>query len=382
MRAWLPVTLGLLLAFELACSSESVSSGDDATGGRRELPPPAAGEAGAVGLEPGTELRIPVSASAPTYVALGGPGVLELEGDATQSDAWDLAFQGWNVQTNGGISGPGKAWSFGPAPYYYLYFPDDPLDVPLKIVDHPSGAFRRWYAYGADHGLFSRFHVYGVQSRGRKYKLQVLGYRGQLDGVAVNALYRLRYAEVTPEGSGELVDIANLDATAAGDPLDPEQPSTCLVLASGEQLRLTPAESRASEEWDLCFRRDAISVNGGAGGPGGVEAVDLDADSTDSEVPDEVMKLTASSELARFEATDYAALDADELDYRGDEATSAFTGRFYLEGEPRSANRDASFLVAGAGGDSTYFVAFSEFIGADEDSPGTLVLRVVAAASP
>ena len=381
MRVWVSVALTLGLTAQLACSSESVSSGDDATGGRREVPPPPTGEAGDdAGAQPGTELRIPVTAEAPAYVSLATPELVEVD-DARGSDAWDLAFQGWNVFTNGGISGSGEGWSFGPAAYYYLYFPNDPIDVPLKIADHPGGAFLRWYAYGDDHGLFSRFHVYAVRSRDRLYKLQVLGYRGQISGVAVNALYRIRYAEVSADGSGELVDISNIDATANNDPTNPNEPSTCLALASEEQFRLTPGEARESPDWDLCFRRDAISVNGGVGGPGGVEAVDLDAASTDSEDVNEVMALTASSQLGRFEAADYAALTAPGLEYRGDEITSAFTGRFYLEDAPRSANTDSSWLVAGPDGQSTYFVAFSRFVGASEDSPGSIVLRVVPAAS-
>jgi hypothetical protein len=384
MRVWVPraacaLTLGLLA--QLACSSESVSSGDDATGGRREVPPPPTGEGGDdVGVQPGTELRIPVNADTPTYVSLATPELVEVD-DPAGSDAWDIAFQGWNVFTNGGISGSGLGWSFGPAAYYYLYFPNDPIDVPLKIVDHPGGAFLRWYAYGDDHVLFSRFHVYGVRSRGRLYKLQILGYRGQASGVSVNALYRVRYAEVDETGSGEVVDISNIDATANNNAVDPNEPSTCLELATEEQFMLTPAESRESEDWDLCFRRDTISVNGGVGGPGDVEAVDLDAAQTDSEVVDDVMKLTASGELARLEATDYAALTAPGLDYRGDEVTSAFSGRFYLEDVPRSANVDTSWLVAGPDGETRYFLAFSRFIGAGADSPGTVVLRVVPAAS-
>jgi hypothetical protein len=378
-------TLGLTAQLVLACASESVSSGNDATGGRREIPPPSAdggdGEGGAFGAQPGSELRIPVGSDEPTYVALGAPEVVEIEGDAASSDAWDLGFLGWNIVTNGGISGSGQGWSFGPAPYYYLFFPDDPIDVPLKIADHPGGAFLRWYAYGPDHGLYSRFHVYGVRSRDRLFKLQILGYRGEVQGVAVSALYRVRYAEVTEGGSGELVDLSNIDATANGNAADPDEPSTCLALATEERLRLTPAQALESAEWDLCFRRDVISVNGGVGGPGGVEAVDLDSSSTDTEDVNEVMERTASGELERLENADHDALTAPALEYRGDEVTSGFTGRWYLEGQPRTPNLDATWMVVGADGESTYFVAFNEFVDADEDSPGTVVLRVVPVAS-
>jgi hypothetical protein len=213
------------------------------------------------------------------------------------------------------------------------------------------------------------------------FKLQVLGYRGQVNGVSVNALYRVRYAEVSEGGEAELVDISNIDATANNDAANPDEPSTCLALATEGQSKLTPAEARESEDWDLCFRRDVISVNGGVGGPGGVEAVDLDAAETDGESVDDVMKRTASGELSRLEATSYDDLSASGLDYRGDEATSAFSGRFYLEDVPRSANVDTAWLVAGPDGETRYFIAFSRFIDPSAESPGTVVLRVVPLAS-
>ena len=385
MKTRLLVVLVICLSSHLlgACASEVLPSAGEGSGGRPTVPePPAAGngEAGEVGNQPGLELRVPVSAGEATFVRLSEPEVIELDGAASDDSlAWDLAFQGWNVFTNGGVSGPGGGWSFGPSEYYYLFFPDDVIDVPLPIPDRASGAFLGWYAYnGADHLVYSRFHVYGVRSSGRLYKLQVLGYRGQVQGTLLNALYRVRYAEVTPDGSGPLVDIGNIDATANGDALNPDEPSTCLDLATAEQLALTPREAGESLTWDLCFRRDVITVSGGEGGPRGVEAVDLDAQSTAGESIEDLVERTASSELARFEETTHDTLTAPGLDYRGDVATSAFSGRWYVEGDPRTPVVDKSWLVVGPDGESRYYLAFTAFENASADSPGTVVLRVQA----
>jgi hypothetical protein len=367
----------------LACSSEAVSSEDpEGSGGRSNVPqPPSAGSSGTGEDLPGLELRVPVRADETSYVSLAQPEVIELDEDPLASNAWDLAFRGWDVFTNGGISGGGSGWSFGPTEYYYLYFPGDSIEVPFPIPDRASGAFLGWYAYGPDHGLFSRFHVYGVRSGDRLYKLQVLGYRGEVQGTAVNALYRVRYAEVSADGEGPLVDLSNLDATANNNALDPNEPSTCLDLASQQTFELTPDQAAESEDWDLCFRRDVITVNGGVGGPRGVEAVDLDAANTEQETIEQVMALTAQSQLARLESTTYEMLSAPGLDYRGDTVMSAFSGRWYEDGDPRSPVLDKSWLVVGPDGETRYYIVFTEFEDARPDSPGTVVLRVQAVAS-
>ncbi len=381
MRHWVLGAVAAVLMSALGCSSESVSSDEaSATGGRSSTPPSRGGTGnGAAGAEsgPGELLRVSVSADQPSFVDLDGPAVTEEESPG-ESTEWDLSFHGWNVQTNGGVSGPGKGWSFGPISYYYLEFPEDPIDAPLEIVDHAGGAFQNWYVYAEDHGLYSRYHVYGVRTPRGLFKLQILGYRGEVEGAPVSALYRLRWAEVSEDAEGEPQELSNLDATANGDATNPDEPSTCLVLATGEELRLTPEQALGSKDWDLCFRRDAISLNGGVGGPGEVEAVDLDAADTSSENDDEeaVIARTPSTELERFEATDYARLTARGVLYAPDGVVSGFTGRWYEAGEPPLPSLDA-WLVEGAEGLSSFLVAFDGFEGADENGPGTVLLRVV-----
>ncbi|MFO7178771.1 MAG: HmuY family protein [Pseudomonadota bacterium] len=325
----------------------------------------------------GNELRIRVSASATTLVRLATPEVIDVDGTPDESLEWDLAFQGWDVFTNGGVSGPGSGAAFGPLPTFYLLFPDEPLDVPFLIADRTGGAFVGWYAYGGGaHSVYSRHHVYGIETGDRRYKLQILGYYGDVEGVPVSALYRIRYAEVTEDGVGPTELVENLDATANGAPTDPDEPSGCLALASGKTLALTPDEMRSSTAWDLCFRRDAVSVNGELGGPGDVSAVDLDAAETEDETLDEVRERTAESELPRFEAVDHAALTARHLEYRGDRVTSAFTNKWF-DRSTREPRLDVAWYVVGADGRSKYFVAFTGVEDAKGDAPGTIVLRVV-----
>lgn len=325
----------------------------------------------------GEELRVPVSATGKTLVRLATPEVFDLDGTPEESLEWDLAFQGWDVFTNGGASGPGSGAAFGPLPPFYLLFPDEALDVPFLIADRTGGAFAGWYAYGGSaHSLYSRYHVYGVETGERRFKLQLLGYYGDVDGVPISGLYQIRYAEVTEDGVSPTELVEDLDATANGAPADPDERSGCLVLASGERLALTPDEMQSSTEWDLCFRRDAISVNGELGGPGDVAAVDLDAADTEDETLDEVRERTAESELPRFDAVDDDALTAPHLDYRGDRITSAFTNKWFDPTE-RTPRLDVAWYVVGADGKSKYFVAFTGIEAAEDDSPGTIVLRVV-----
>jgi hypothetical protein len=324
-----------------------------------------------------------VSATEPTYLKLAIPEVVTPSNPQTSSD-WDLAFVGYDVLTNGGISGSGAGAAFGPLDVSAFAFADEPVDVPFWIVDAAGGVFWRWYAYdGSSHTLYSRYHVYGLRTGGKLYKLQVLGYYGDVQGAPVSALYQLRYAEVTPDGSGETREIMDLDATLDGKDPGPDVPGGCLTLASGETSTLTPNEAKASRDWDICFQRESISVNGDLGGPGDVTGIDLQADDTDDEALALVKKRTAGSEEPRFDATDQAALDSPELAFHGDGVTSAFTGKWAELGEDPPVPKPATaFIVRAADGKSRYLVAVDSFDGATRDTPGTVTLSVVPSVTP
>lgn len=330
----------------------------------------------------GDGLEVEVRADERTFVDLDEPAVIEVD-EPDASLEWDLAFQGFEITTNGGVSGPGAGSAFGPLPEYYFFFPDEAIDAPFLIEDKAGGAFLGWYVYdGSDHTIYTRYHVYGVRSGGRLFKVQLLSYYGEVMGAPVSALYQLRYAEVTVDGVGRTQVLTNVDATVDGDVGDPTLPSAVLSLASGESRRISPDEAQGDLDWDLAFRRDSVTVNGGLSGPGDVTAVDLDATAMPESLED-VKALTASDGLARFDAVDRTALEAEELAYRGDGVTSAFSGKWAdTEADPPEPNSGTGFLVVGADGESRFLVGFDAFSGANSRSPGTVTLYVHRSPAP
>jgi len=316
----------------------------------------------------GTLLEFEVPATGRIFLDLSEPAVVQA-GDSLE---WDLAIEGYDVYTNGGASGPGAGASFGPlsAP---TFLSDSAPAVPFLTRDEPGGAFLRWYAYdGSDHSVLSRFHVYGIREGERFFKVQVLSYYAEESGAPVSGAFTVRYAEVTESGAGPTRVASALDAT------EEQEATECLELGSGESLRFTAEEARVSEAWHLCFRRESISVNGGSAGPRGVDAVDLDAASTDSELLDDVRRRTAQSELARFEAVDRERLTDPSLSYRPDGVTSAFSGRWLRTDGTAAEPQDHVWFVLGADGLSRYLVRFDGFSGASAESPGRVALRVKA----
>jgi hypothetical protein len=352
----------------IACGSDPLKPQDPGSGGC---------ETTAAGCPQTTTIPVEVSADQPTFVKLGVPAVVSV-GDAKTSRDWDLSFQGYEVSTNGGISGPGVGAAFGPLAASYFAFPDEPVDVPFLIEDRAEGAFLRWYAYdGETHTIYSRHHVYGLRSNDVFYKLEVLSYYGEVAGAPVSALYRVRYAEVGEDENGETRDVSGIDGTVDGGSTAPDAPSGCLTLATGERRLLRPAEASESTDWDVCFRRDAISVNGELGGPGEVTAVDL-APNTNEPVAD-VKGFTAENTEEAFDAVDHAVLSDPALEYRGDYRTSAFTNKWVdRSSDPPVPVMSSAWLVVGADGISRYLVGFQSFDGATAEAPGRLELYVHA----
>jgi hypothetical protein len=326
----------------------------------------------------GKELRIQVEVDRPTLVQLSTASEIHVAGAYQAASDWDLVFQGWEIFTNGGVSGAGKGSAFGPLPFTHFLAAEDPTDVPFLIEDKAAGAFRDWYAYDEKwHTLYSRFHAYGVRRGDRVFKVQLLGYYGEVQGAPISALYQLRYAEVTPGAKGSLVVVKNLDATAGGLGGDTNAPSACLTLATGEQQSLTPKAALESPSWDLCFRRDSVSVNGGLGGPGGVTAVDLDAAETEGETLDSVKVRTPEAEAGSFDAVSFATLTATAPQYRGDRIVSAFTDAWVDSSlEPPTLAHDSTWLVVGADGKSRYLLGFMALESSTAETAGAVVMRI------
>jgi hypothetical protein len=346
--------LGLLL-LAVACSEETGEPNGDGGGG--------------------TPLAVAVNASGKTFVDLTAPAVVTVA-DPLASYDWDVAFEGYDVFTNSGASGPGLGGAFGPLDPEEFDSGERP-PVPFLFEDGIGGAFVRWWAYDStEHVLYSRFHVYGLRDGDRLFKVQILSYYGEVAGAPVRAIYRLRWAEVTP-GGGVMPtqELSDMDGTAGGVEGAPDAPSECLDLASGSRQMLSPAAALASSDWHLCFRRDTISVNGELGGPRGTTGVDVDRARSSSDEPlDVVMTRTAESELMRFEAETYETLADPALVYRGDRVVSVFETRWFAAGAPRTP-RDWAWMVEGPDG-AIFVLKFDAFEGATPETPGLIQLRV------
>jgi hypothetical protein len=356
--------LGLLAI--LASCSEEVGSGAQNQNG-----PADAGGTPEGAFNAGEELRIPVPESGRVYVKLSSPPAVVAPADPATDKTWDLAFEGLEVYTNSGPSGPGAASAFGPLdPIVFLE--NVAPDVPFLSMDKAGGAFIRWYMYeGAPyHALYSRFHVFGVKDGDKLYRVQILGYYGKRDGVPVSALYRIRYSEVG-QPPKEAID---LDGTAGGPSPKPDAPSECIDLGTDRRMMLTPAQARESSAWHLCFRRENVSVNGELGGPRGVGAVDFDAEKTATEKLEDVIERTPESELGRFEAVTAETFEGHT--FRGDRIVSAFSGLWTAKNANPPAPGNHAWLVVGADGKTRYLVGFVKFEGARTTSPGTIVMRV------
>lgn len=349
-------TLFLLIPFAWACSS---------SGGN-------GGAAGAPNVDSvyseTTPLDVAVPASGRVYVRLAAPELV-----AEDAGDWDLAFEGYEVFTNSGPSGSGKGEAFGQLDILALLDPESPAP-PFTWPDKAGGAFLDWYEYdGKSHGLFGRYHVYGVRRDEQLWKVQILSYYSEQDNTAVSGLYRLRYARLAPEPS--VTEELEIDGTAGGLSGGVDSASGCLDLETGSVSQLTATEARESSDWDLCFRRDSISVNGEVGGPRGVTAADLQAAETAEETLADLQKKTAQSELSRFDAADESSFAG--LTFRGDHVVSAFEIGHWLKPDtdpPEPAH--AAWLVVGSDGKSRFLTAFERFENPTATSPGTIALHV------
>lgn len=343
------LAFALVLASLLGCRSKKIG-GDTSE-------PASGSDAG------GSQLELTVGPDRRTFVDLATPAVVDLEGSGASSLAWDLAFQGRDVFVNGGVSGPGNARAFGPLSSP-TFLSDTAPDVPLLLQDRAGGALLDWYKYaGATHRLFSRYHVYGIKDGERLYKLQIVSYYGDELGAPVPALYHVRYAEVTSNEVLPTHDVDHIDATAGGTQEDPSQPSGCLDFDSERTRALTPAEAATSSEWQLCFRREGVLVNGGLSGPRGMQAVDLEAAQTAEETEAEIEQRTAMTEQEAFDRVDAATLQDPSLAYAADGVVTAFGRRWLKGGSDPLELSDSAWLVIGVNGSTKYLLEFNQLGG-------------------
>jgi hypothetical protein len=371
----LMIVAGMLLSFGCKNEASEPEGSNPGTGGAA-----GSGSGGSSGFDagdlPGTDVTVTVPATGRVFVDLDAPAVITPPNDGMDSFEWDIALSGWDVFTNSGPSGPGTGKAFGPLEVL-AYFSDTPPEVPFLTEDKTGGAFLEWYDYdGAFHALYTRFHVYGVKRADKYYKVQILGYYGDVSGAPVSGIYSMRYAEVTPSGIGPTQVIEDIDGTAGGPSGSESAPSACVTLATGTVTPLAPDAAMASSDWDLCFRRTTISVNGELGGPGGVGSADLDGDKTAAETLAENQQKTADGELAHFDAVDYAALTASGVVYRGDRIVSAFSDHWVDPTTTPPTFGNGCWRVVGANGEINHMLVFTNIEGYSATAAGNVTLRV------
>lgn len=353
---------GLLLL--TACSEEVGTPNSSGT-----TPPPS---------DPGKLLDVPVPQQGRVFVSLDEPAIVTPAGDGSMDTSWDIAFENFDAFTNSGVSGSGDGGAFGPLDIA-TYDEGKAPNIPFLTKDATGGPFRDYWAYDPmAHVLWVRYHVFGVREGDKLWKVQILGYYGEQQGAPIAALYRLRWAEVTANGSGATKELVDVDGTAGGSQPSDDTPSECLDLGTGVRVFHTPAEARVSNDWHLCFRRADINVNGELGGPRNVTAVDVHADESKSESLAVLKTRTDMTELPRFDSVGFAELNQAKLVWRGDRVLSAFSEYWVEPGSNPPVPTEFSWYVSAADGATAYFLIFDEFAGATLNHPGTIRLRIRA----
>ncbi|HQY63976.1 MAG: HmuY family protein [Myxococcales bacterium] len=369
-RAALVALVTLAAGWATACSDSATARPDAGTG------QPGGGGAveAATAFASGQEIAIAVPEKGKVFLSLSPLGIVPAPADPRVSTGWDMAFEQYTITTNGGVSGPGQAASFGPLDAA-AFVGDAAPTVPFLVADKAAGAFLDWFAYeGApSHALFSRFHVVGVKDGERLWKVQLLSYYGERDGAPISALYSLRYAELTDRGEGPTQQVDRLEGTAGGPGGGPNEPSELLDLATGARSQLTPADALASRLWHLSFRRQTVGVNGGLGGPRGVAACDLDEAGLKDETMDVVRARTPESERARFASVTRASFDGRS--FRADGVVSGFSDAWVDRAGASPAPAYATWIVVDAEGNK-FMIGFSKFVSASTTSPGTIVMHL------
>jgi hypothetical protein len=113
-------------------------------------------------------------------------------------------------------------------------------------------------------------------------------------------------------------------------------------LSLDEGAVVTLADPLRSTEWDLAFNASSVMLNGGQAGPGGVTGFCLCQNSATNPTTEQILAMTAESELGDFEAVSGAPAGAT---WTADALTPALTGWHTGTGAAATAAADEAFLV-------------------------------------
>jgi hypothetical protein len=130
-------------------------------------------------------LGAPIGAAQTATVDVSGGGRVYFDfARASTSDAsdWDIAFEGYTIRINGGVSGSGGAGAvLGDESFAAM---TDASDAPATVYagDAFGGIFdsHPWYRYNLqnDHQIYPTFDVYLVRRGDDVYKVQLVSYYG------------------------------------------------------------------------------------------------------------------------------------------------------------------------------------------------------------
>lgn len=102
-------------------------------------------------------------------------------GETTTGSDWDIAFTGYSILVNGGVSGTGGAGAVLIDDAFDAITTTDGVPSTAYEVDGSGGVFvdNKWYRYnlkGDDHQIWPTFNVYLLKRGTTVYKVQIINY--------------------------------------------------------------------------------------------------------------------------------------------------------------------------------------------------------------
>jgi hypothetical protein len=202
---------------------------------------------------------------------------------------WDLKFSGWEILTNGGISG--KHSGGGTYISSESYESIGARDIPGMIMrDSYGGVFDEWYHADMvdSFTITSKRWVYFIKTSESVYKFTVLSYHGDIQGAPVSAVYSISYSDM--DSPDDVITVSGIDATAGGTSAKGD--GAYFSFKDGIIIGLDDKSAQLSTDWDIKFKRFNINLNGGVSGPGSVkgyktEETDFDKVDINDIPPDE-----------------------------------------------------------------------------------------------
>ena len=186
----------------------------------------------------------------------------------------------------------------------------------------------------------------------------------------MSALYGLRWAELFADRTGEVHELAGVDATAGGASAPASAPSACLDLGGAAPAPLLPAEASASAAWHVCLRRQNVSVN----------ALDSRGARRRPDPRGDGVRVATTPRPARRRASAHASTPGARRRrgraFRADGVVSVFTDARADRDATPPAPVYAAWLVVDAAGARKFLVAFTAFDRPTEDGPGTVALTL------